>query len=182
MTIAHHLKLSVRFVAAAAFIVPTATFAGSGGHGHSDDVGHVAEASADTRTISLSMQDNYFEPETLRVAPGETVRLVLINEGGLVHSVSIGTEHMHEERQEGVEEMISHGMLSTTAIDHSMTSMDMGDHGMDHSAGEVVFVAPGETAELTWTFPADGTVEFACNMPGHYDSGMMGEIVFEAGS
>lgn len=164
------------------YLVPLGALATGGGHGHSDDIGQVGEAGADTRTVELVMSDNYFEPEALNVAPGETIQLTIKNEGAVVHSLSIGTEHVHEERQEGVADMISHGMLSTNAIDHSMMSMDMGDHGMDHDSGDVVFVGPGESVEFVWTFPTEGELEFACNMPGHYDSGMMGEIVFEAGS
>ena len=34
----------------------------------------------------------------------------------------------------------------------------------------------GETAEIVWTFPAHAALEFACNVPGHYDSGMVGKI------
>lgn len=31
---------------------------------------------------------------------------------------------------------------------------------------------PGETAEVVWTFNTKSELEFACNIPGHYDCGM----------
>ena len=58
------------------------------------------------------------------------------------------------------------------------------DHGpgmapMSHQHGAEsgsVLVEPGKSAEMIWTFPKDATLEFACNVPGHYESGMMGPI------
>ena len=40
----------------------------------------------------------------------------------------------------------------------------------------VMLVEPGKTKELTWTFPNSRDLEFACNIPGHYESGMVGKI------
>jgi uncharacterized cupredoxin-like copper-binding protein len=42
-----------------------------------------------------------------------------------------------------------------------------------------VLVEPGKTKELTWTFTEATDLEFACNIPGHYESGMVGDIRFE---
>ena len=33
--------------------------------------------------------------------------------------------------------------------------------------------------ELVWKFTSATDLEFACNVPGHYDAGMMGEIDFK---
>ena len=51
---------------------------------------------------------------------------------------------------------------------------DMG--GMKHDDPNSVLVEPGKTAELTWTFSKAGALEFACNLPGHYQAGMVGEF------
>ncbi len=40
-----------------------------------------------------------------------------------------------------------------------------------------IIIAPGETAELVWTAPESaGELEYACNIPGHYEAGMSGNI------
>ena len=41
-------------------------------------------------------------------------------------------------------------------------------------------LAPGETKELTWRFDKDvkGQIVLACQMPGHYDGGMVSKIPF----
>ena len=33
-------------------------------------------------------------------------------------------------------------------------------------------IASGQTATLTWTFPAPGAYKFSCHLPGHYEAGM----------
>jgi uncharacterized cupredoxin-like copper-binding protein len=42
------------------------------------------------------------------------------------------------------------------------------------SAGAAL--AAGQSAELTWTFEKLDALEFACNLPGHYQAGMVGPI------
>ena len=75
--------------------------------------------------------------------------------------------------------MMDHGMLTPTGIDHAMMKMDhskMGMPQMKHDDPNAVLVAPGKTGELVWTFPRDARLEFACNIPGHYQTGMVGRI------
>jgi uncharacterized cupredoxin-like copper-binding protein len=42
-----------------------------------------------------------------------------------------------------------------------------------------VLVQPGQRAELTWTFRKSAPIEFACNVPGHYQAGMVGPLTIE---
>ena len=79
--------------------------------------------------------------------------------------------------------MMDHGMLTPTGMkdmsemDHTqMEGMDMDD--MKHDDPNSVLVAPGTTAELVWKFTEPTELEFACNVPGHYESGMAGPINF----
>ncbi len=72
-------------------------------------------------------------------------------------------------------------MLTATGVNHEMMKMDhskMGLPEMKHDDPNTVLVEPGKTAELVWKFTQDTTLEFACNMPGHYESGMAGKIQF----
>ena len=43
-----------------------------------------------------------------------------------------------------------------------------------------VTLAPGETKEVIWKFskPIRGQLEFACQIPGHYDAGMTSKVAF----
>jgi len=37
-------------------------------------------------------------------------------------------------------------------------------------------VEPGATAELLWTFGDDTNIQFGCNVPGHFEAGMVGKF------
>lgn len=152
-----------------------------GGHGHDGSMsGKPGMASEVGRTISVEMHDNYYEPESISVAPGETVRFVVENKGNLVHEFNIGTPAMHDAHQKEMKMMVEHGVIQGGKLNHKMMEMDMGDgHSMKHDDPNSVLLEPGKSAELVWTFPEKGTVEFACNVPGHYQAGMYGEVEFK---
>lgn len=158
--------------------------AAPGQPGHSHDasaVGEPAKPTAKTRTVEVAMGDNYYEPESIQVKAGETVRFLVRNEGEFLHEFNIGTAAMHAEHQKMMAMMVDHGMLTATGVNEKMMNMDhskmpgMG-HAMKHDDPNSVLVEPGKTAELTWRFSKAATLEFACNMPGHYEAGMVGKI------
>lgn len=143
--------------------------------------GHPADASQATRTVEVTLGDIYFEPKSLAVGKGETVRFVLVNKGRLLHEFNLGDAAMHAAHQQEMLKMTASGMLTPTGMKHDMAGMD---HGMSHTEGAMkhddpnsVLVEPGKTAELTWTFTDATGLEFACNIPGHYQAGMVGKVV-----
>ena len=76
--------------------------------------------------------------------------------------------------------MMEHGVLEADKINRDMMKMDMGNgKTMEHNDPNSVLLEPKETAEVIWKFSDDAELEFACNVPGHYASGMMGEVHFE---
>ena len=179
----------IRFIqvvsfAAAVFAMSTPALAAGGhsqGEGHGAAIGEPAKASAATRTVQVKLGDIFYEPKTVRVEQGETVRFVLKNSGELLHEFNIGTAAMHAEHQKEMLAMMESGMLTATGINTDMSKMDhskMDGHSMKHDDPNSVLVEPGKTKELTWTFTATTDLEFACNIPGHYESGMVGDIRF----
>ena len=46
------------------------------------------------------------------------------------------------------------------------------------STAKAVLLAPGESKEVVWTFTEKAAIEFACNVSGHYQAGMYGEVNF----
>jgi len=150
------------------------------GAGHNASFGTPAKPSQATRTVTVTMQDNLFEPETLAVKPGEIVRFVIVNKGALLHEFNIGTAASHAAHQKEMATMLEHGMLTPTGINREMMKMDHSHmHGMaptKHDDANSVLVEPGKTGELVWKFAEAADLEFACNVPGHYESGMAGKI------
>ena len=47
---------------------------------------------------------------------------------------------------------------------------------MSHDEPNSVSIEPGKSAEIVWKFDTEAKLEFACNIPGHYDSGMAGPV------
>ena len=153
------MNASNLIVAGLAFSMSVSAFAAGthgGGHGHGASIGEPGKASEASRTITVEMHDNYYEPEEIRVKPGETVRFVVQNKGNLVHEFNIGTPGMHEAHQKEMRMMVEHGVIQGNKLNHDMMNMDM-----------------------VWTFANQGNIEFACNVPGHYQSGMYGDVNFE---
>lgn len=177
-------RLSFLRIAVIALSLPfaaTAALAGGGhmgGHAHYE-FGVPGKPDEVDRTIQVSLEDVYFEPETIDVKAGETIRFVLTNNGELVHEFNIGTPHMHAEHQEEMQMMIDHGVLEADKINHEMMKMEMADGTtMEHDDPNSVLLESRETAEIIWTFAKPMELEFACNIPGHYDAGMAGSFQF----
>ncbi|MGC4010111.1 MAG: cupredoxin family protein [Pseudomonas sp.] len=179
MSLRHLLQASVLGLAAAVSL-PTLADAG-----HAYDFGKPAKAAQATRTVEVKLGEMFFEPESIEVTPGETVRFVIHNTGSLLHEFNLGSAAMHAGHQKEMQQMMDSGMLTPTGMQHDMSKMDhskMG-HGdmpmgqmMKHDDPNSVLVEPGKTAELTWTFSKATSLEFACNIPGHYQAGMVGKL------
>ncbi len=108
-----------------------------------------------TRTIEIRMTDDMrFAPQQLQIKRGETVRLVAVNAGKVLHEIVIGTP---QELKAHAEMMKKHP-------------------NMEHDEPYMAHVDPGQKGEIVWTFNRAGTFEFACLIPGHFEAGMVGRI------
>lgn len=152
----------------------------AGGHGHGFEFGAPGKASEVSRTIDVTMKDNLFEPESISVKPGETIRFRITNKGEFLHEFGIGTDAMHAEHRKQMAMMMEHGMIEADRINHEKMKMDHGGGMMmKHDDPNSVLLEPGKSAEILWKFTKATKLEFACNVPGHYESGMTGEIRFK---
>ncbi|MGI8632822.1 MAG: cupredoxin domain-containing protein [Solirubrobacterales bacterium] len=125
--------------------------------GGDDTVSGAASSDSEGRTIEVEMIDIAYEPATIDVEVGETVRLVFTNNGEEVHEAYVGDADEQD--------------------DHAREMADMDDMGgMDHGDDDVVTVEPGESGELTYTFEEAGTTQIGCHQPGHYEAGMLIEV------
>jgi uncharacterized cupredoxin-like copper-binding protein len=185
------MKIKRSFLSGVAGVTLTATLAVStaiafaagnhdGHHAGKAAIGEPGKASEVSRTIEIKMFDAYYEPEDISVKKGETIRFKVVNAGELVHEFNIGTADTHAAHQEEMMMMVEHGVLEADKVNRKMMKMDMGNGmTMDHSDPNSALLAPNETAEIIWKFADGEELEFACNVPGHYDAGMMGEFSIE---
>jgi uncharacterized cupredoxin-like copper-binding protein len=168
----------------AALSLSSAVAFAAGNHGDHHDgkstIGNPGKASEVSRTIEIKMFDNYYEPEEIVVKKGETILFKVVNAGELVHEFNIGTAETHAVHQEEMMMMVEHGVLEADKINHEMMKMDMGNgKTMEHNDPNSALLAPKESAEIIWKFANGGELEFACNVPGHYQAGMMGEVTIQ---
>lgn len=122
--------------------------------------GMAARPADATRTIRIDMTDAMrFEPDTLIVREGETVRLLVRNRGRMLHELVMGS----------AAELAKHAALMARYPD------------MEHDEPYMVHVDPGKTGEIVWQFNRAGDFEFACLIAGHYEAGMRGTIKVQSG-
>ena len=154
------------------FIIPNILFASS-----MKMVGEKGKLSEVSRTIEIKMYDNYYVPKEIKIKKGETIRFIVHNYGELVHEFNIATKEMHIKHQPEMMKMVENEILLTDRIDKKkMKEMAKKDHSMGHSHSNSVLLEPNQSAELIWKFSADINLEAACNVPGHYESGMVAYI------
>ena len=120
-------------------------------------VGYAGYPEDATRTIEVTATDGMaYDPSSISVTRGETIRFVVTNEGEMPHEFALGDEASQAEH----EKEMAGGMM---VHDHPFS----------------VHLAPGETKELVWTFANAGKFSYACHVPGHFDAGMQAPLTVE---
>lgn len=124
--------------------------AGCGGSDDGDAAAGESAAEGEGRVIEVTMADHTFEPSSFEVDEGETITFRFTNEGSVVHEAVIGDE----------EGQRIHG---DDLADDGVHSHEEGLHGP-----AARHIAPGDTAEITYTFDEAGELLLGCHEPGHY--------------
>lgn len=94
------------------------------------------------------------EPGAMTVPVGVPVTFVVTNAGATDHEFYLGDE------------------AAQAAHENEMAAMG----GMGHDESSGIGLEPGETKELTFTFPAAGASLAGCHVNGHYAAGMKATI------
>lgn len=127
----------------------------AGAHAEQMPWGIAGEAGQVSRTLEIRMGDDMrFRPSSLSFKKGETVRLVLHNDGKLLHEYVLGTKPSLEAH---AQMMLKHPQMA-------------------HHEAYMTHVKPGQAGEIIWTFNQAGRFDFACLIAGHYQAGMVGSI------
>ena len=130
-----------------------------------------------TRVIKVVMYDNYYEPSSFQIKKGETVKFEVENAGMLVHEFNIANKMMHMKHQPEMIKMAENGILLAFSIDkEKMKKMAKMDKSMGHSHSNSVLLEPKQKGDIIWKFDNAVNIEVACNVPGHYQAGMIAEV------
>ena len=162
------------------FLILSLTISSSVFAASMDMIGKKGNPNNVDRVINIKMYDNYYEPNVLKVKEGETIKFIVQNLGKMVHEYNIATKEMHIKHQPEMQKLVEHGILKINKIDMvKMKEMSKKDHSLSHSHANSVIVEPNKTKEIIWKFSKNTVLEIACNVPGHYQAGMVGKIIFE---
>jgi len=149
-------------------------------HGGSGANGEPGKKSQVNRTIKVEMHDNFYKPEKFSIKDGETIRFVVANKGRLVHEFNVATRKQHMGHQKEMMMMVEHGVLEPDKINHDKMMMKMPNgETMEHNDPNSVLLEPGKTGEVIWKFSKKVDLEIGCNVPGHYDAGMVSKVTFK---
>jgi uncharacterized cupredoxin-like copper-binding protein len=111
------------------------------------------------RRVDVTMTDQMiFEPATIQVRRGETIRFVVRNVSNEAHEAYIGTE----------EEQLLHATV------HSALSSE--EQATTTHQGYAVHVPPFGNGEMLAKFDEDLEYVIGCHYPGHYEAGMWAVI------
>ena len=154
------------------FLIPNIVFAGP-----MKMIGEKGNPSEANRTITVKMYDNYFEPAQIQIKKDETIKFIVLNVGELVHEFNIATKEMHIKHQPEMMMMVENKILLPDRVDkEKMKQMAKKNPSIGHSHSNSVLLSPGEKGELVWKFSNKAKIEAACNVPGHYEDGMIAKI------
>ena len=130
-----------------------------------------------TRVIKVVMYDNYYEPSSFQIKEGETIKFEVENAGMLVHEFNIANKMMHMKHQPEMVKMAENGILLAFSIDkEKMKKMAKMDKSMGHSHSNSVLLEPKQKGDIIWKFDDAVNIEVACNVPGHYQAGMIAKV------
>jgi len=130
-----------------------------------------------SRIIKVIMYDNYYEPNSFQIKSGETIKFEVENAGMLVHEFNIANKMMHMKHQPEMQKMAENGILLAFSIDkEKMKKMAKMDKSMGHSHSNSVLLEPKQKGEIIWKFDNAMNIEIACNVPGHYQIGMVADV------
>ncbi|CAH1564952.1 copper-resistant cuproprotein CopI [Vibrio rotiferianus] len=120
-------------------------------------VGMPAKGAKPDKVVHVLLSDDMtikFKKD-VKIEPNDVMQFVVMNTGKINHEFTIGSAKEQLEHREMMKAMTG---------------------GHMHDSGNSVTVEPGKAKQLLWHFHGDNKVEFACNIPGHAEAGMVKKI------
>ena len=151
------VTFALLFAALASPVLASGTH--SDGHADAMAVGEPGKKAKATQTIRVSMKETddgqmIFTPNDFKVRKGQTVVFAIKNTGELEHEFVLDRE----------DKVMEHKAMMAKFPE------------MEHDDPNAIRLAPGKTGKIVWKFTNDGAFKIACLIPGHYESGMHGNV------
>jgi uncharacterized cupredoxin-like copper-binding protein len=112
------------------------------------------------------MRDYRFDPTPLYLYPGETVELHVFNAGMVEHELVLGDEAVQAAWAQADAAATPPAPLATAPP----ASVAPGVGGLR------VLLGSGQSTTIPYQVPVDGILLMICNLPGHAERGMVGQV------
>jgi len=140
-------------------------------------IGEKGDPTEVVKVIKVKMYDNYYEPSEFKIKKNQTIKFIVYNYEEFVHEFNIATKKMHLKHQSEMMMMVENNILLSDRIDKKkMKELSKKNKLMSHSHSNSVLIEPSKSAEIIWKFNTEAELEAACNVPGHYEVGMIAKI------
>jgi uncharacterized cupredoxin-like copper-binding protein len=118
------------------------------------------------RPVNVIMRDYHFDPTPVVLVAGETVRFTVFNAGLVIHEMTLGDAAVQAAWTSADAAATPPAPFATAPP----ASVPPGVGGLR------VMVPSGGRVEVEYTVPSDETLLLRCNLPGHAEQGMVGEV------
>lgn len=119
------------------------------------------------RDVNVIMRDYHFDPTPLYLYGGETVRLTIVNAGMIEHELVLGDAAVQQAWAWADEAASPPAPFATPPP----ASAPVGTGGLR------VVLPSGASVSVVYEVPADDAPLLLCNLPGHVERGMIGQVV-----
>lgn len=132
------------------------------GHGSQKlPFGEPGKASETDRTVGVYVDGMKYGLSATEFEAGETIRFVIVNSSPIAHEFILGDATTQQAHRRDMATRMKNGAMSGQ---------------MTHDDANAVFLKQGEVKEIIWKFSRPGKFIFACNIPGHFEAGMYGNL------
>lgn len=118
------------------------------------------------RDVAVIMRDYRFDPTPIVLVPGETVRFTIFNAGLVEHEFTLGDATVQSAWASADAAATPPAPLTTPPP----ASVPPGTGGLR------VVLRSGAQTSVVYRVPQDQQLLLLCNLPGHVESGMVGEV------
>jgi uncharacterized cupredoxin-like copper-binding protein len=122
------------------------------------------------RPLNVIMRDYRFDPTPVVLVPGETVRLTVFNAGLVEHELTLGEAAVQLAWSQADAAATPPALFQTAPP----ASVPAGTGGLR------VVLASGTQQVVEYTVPAGVELLLLCNLPGHVERGMIGQVELRA--
>lgn len=121
------------------------------------------------RAVNVLLHDYSFNPRTVYLVAGETVRFEVINAGLVDHEFTLGDEAVQR----------AWAQANAVATPPAPFATSPPASVAPGTGGIRLVLRPGEQQSAVYSVPRAAALQLVCHLPGHVERGMVGQVAIE---